>query len=175
MQPDKYGPMTLESFEGLIKMQVREKVFDPSKWDDCEQEARIRVWEILRDRPEVSRGYIARATGRRIAEVSIRGLTTGHSGKRGKSIDPLRRDCISLDALSADPCSHHPVYMVDDDKQRRVAEAISTLSPCQQEYVRQRFLEGKTLRKVTLSSRNWYEPRYGARDKLRDELRDLAA
>lgn len=83
----------------LYYAMAREFVRNPSLWDDCVQEAAIHVWRLQQRGLEHSPGYYHKAARRRIQEVSQRQTWTGHSGRNGKPIDPLRRPHDSLDVL----------------------------------------------------------------------------
>jgi DNA-directed RNA polymerase specialized sigma24 family protein len=77
------------------------EMVSPALRHDAAQEGLIKVWEVLRDRPTASWGYVRRAVRNRLIDISRRQTFTGHTGRRGKAIDPLRRPHESLEALSA--------------------------------------------------------------------------
>src|SRR5690242_6126383 len=82
----------------LYYAMVAEHVDDKSIWDDCAQEAAIKVWQLER-RGGYAPGQLHRAARRRIHEVATRQTWLGHTGTHGKPIDPLRRSHDSLDAI----------------------------------------------------------------------------
>lgn len=83
----------------LYYAMAREYVDDPSMWDDCVQEAAIHVWRLKLRGLDNPPAYYHKAARRRIKEVAVRQTWTGHSGKHGKAIDPLRRPHDSLDVI----------------------------------------------------------------------------
>jgi hypothetical protein len=89
----------LARIQPLVRAMVRERVEDPSIWDDCVQEALLRAWVIQNRGTDYSPRQVHAALRRRIAEVAGRGTWTGHSGRHGYPADPLRRPHDSLDQL----------------------------------------------------------------------------
>jgi DNA-directed RNA polymerase specialized sigma24 family protein len=89
----------IKTFRSIAGILAAELVRDRSLRADCEQEAMIRVWEILTRQPGASRPYIHKSIKRRIMEVSKRQTWVGHTGRRGVPIDPLRRPHVSMDSL----------------------------------------------------------------------------
>jgi DNA-directed RNA polymerase specialized sigma24 family protein len=85
--------------DSLLYVMAREHVEDSSMIDDCVQEARIKVWQVERAYGSKSPAYMNQVARRRIKEVSKRQTWTGHTGKHGKAIDPIRLPHESLDQL----------------------------------------------------------------------------
>lgn len=83
----------------LYYMMAAEHVDDPSIWEDCVQEAAIHVWRLQQRGLNQSHGYYMQAARRRIKEVSKRGTFLGYTSQRGRPVDPLRKGCLSLDAM----------------------------------------------------------------------------
>jgi hypothetical protein len=83
----------------LYYAMVAEHVADTSIWDDCIQEAAIHVWKLQQRGVEQTPAYYHKAARRRIKEVATRQTWTGHSGRHGKAVDPLRRPHDSLDLM----------------------------------------------------------------------------
>ncbi len=175
MQPDKYGPKTIESFEPLISLQLKELVPEREKWDDCRQEARIAVWRVLKECPDAPRAYVATATRNRIRVVAKSNLMFGDPGaKRGKPVDPLRRRTLPLDEVRVDTAESQATE-ADPYRVRRVRAAIASLPPAQQTHVYERFYEQRSRKDMSGSAMLWCRAGRGARDKLREALADLAA
>jgi DNA-directed RNA polymerase specialized sigma subunit, sigma24 homolog len=89
------------SYRPVSRAIAAELVYDRSLRDDCVQEALIRVWEILKREPDASRPYIHKSIKRRIMDISMRQTFTGHAGRQGVPVDPLRRPHNSLDEMLA--------------------------------------------------------------------------
>lgn len=89
----------LEQHRPMVWALVTEIVGNRALHQDAAQEGLIRVWQVLRDRPHASRAYIRRAVRNRLLDISRRQTFTGHTGRRGSPIDPLRRPHGSLDSL----------------------------------------------------------------------------
>lgn len=83
----------------LYYAMAKEHVDDPGMWDDCVQEAAIHVWRLQQRGGDHTLAYYHRSARRRIQEVAKRQTWTGHGGKNGKPIDPLRRPHDSLDQM----------------------------------------------------------------------------
>lgn len=90
----------------LFYAMAKEHVEDPNLWDDCVQEAAIRVWQLQRRGGDHSQAYYHQAARRRIKEVATRQTWLGHSGRHGKPIDPLRMAHDSLDAIHEARSAH---------------------------------------------------------------------
>lgn len=174
MQPDKEEATTVESFETLIQTQVRERVYDPAKWEDCAQEARIALWRIMQRRPNMPRSYYAAVTRNRIRLVSQTGIMLGSEGVRGQPVDPLRQGYVPFELIYSDVSPPAPVE-ADHAKVAKVREAISTLPETQQQHVHERFYEHIKQSEMSGSYMLWLRPVYGARAKLHEALKDLAA
>lgn len=89
--------MTYFPTDSLLTSMALEISHDRSMDDDLIQEARIHVWLVQQRKPGMSRAFYNKCARTRIAEVSKRQTFTGHTGKRGVPIDPLRRPHDSLD------------------------------------------------------------------------------
>lgn len=85
--------------DSLLKSMVLEHVNDRSWDDDLIQEARIHVWRVQSKKPGRSRAWYNKCARTRIREVAKRQTFTGHSGRRGYPMDPLRRPHDSLDEI----------------------------------------------------------------------------
>lgn len=177
MQPDKYGPLTLESFEPLINAYIYRKVQDRSIWEDCRQEARIIAWRVMQDRPDKPRQYIVTSIKNRINTVSARGSMTGSTCPQGFSVDPLRRSHDSIDALATRGL-HVAVSAESVDPQSDehltatiVRDAIRKLPKKQREHVAQVFYLGHSHRSASRSQVTWRR----AKQALSESLADLAA
>lgn len=177
MQPDKYGSKTLESFEPVIGVIVRDLVTNPTIWDDCKQEARIIVWRILNDRPDASRPYIHKAIANRVRNAAFYGQITGLTNPSGKTRDPLRGKFESLDDLGDkgfDAAATAPLEDPLSDESltaQMVRDAVVTLPEKQRHHVVKVFYLGYSHRQSGPIGHRWYP----AREKLRNQLKDLAA
>lgn len=90
----------------LYYAMAAEHVDDRSIWDDCVQEAAIHVWRLQQRGLDHPPRYYHLAARRRIKEVAKRGTWTGHTGRHGRPMDPLRRPHDSLDAMFETTSTH---------------------------------------------------------------------
>lgn len=94
--------MDLAKLRPLLYAMAREHVDNKALWDDVVQEAMIHVWKLVERNPDHPAAYFHKCARTRIQEASKRQTWTGHTGVRGKLIDPLRRSHWSLDQLTED-------------------------------------------------------------------------
>lgn len=132
----------------LSQIQVSEQSSDIGIRDDLIQEARIKIWQILQERPDAVTGLLSVATKYRIRELVQRGQKwTGMKGRQGLERDPLRREWTTTDdeewpllieaadVLSGVEMAYHHGEILD---------AIRALPLNHQEYVMLRFWGGFT-------------------------------
>lgn len=193
LTPDEEG--LLQRKERLIQIMVSERVTDPSIRDDVLQEARIRLIQVSRAKPDHGESYWHKAMNYRIREVSTRGNWTGHEGRRGwqdahrsKGRLSLNQQVASGDGdgaelgetliiedLSATEALHEVEFSYHHG---RIAEAIASLSPRHRAYVMQRFWGGRTHEEMGaemgVSDKTlWGEWDSQIRPALREALGDL--
>jgi len=127
--------MTLEQrltkLEPFIQIVASEVCHDASIRDDVMQEARIIVYKISKDHPEVGHGYYVNSVKRSILNSVQRRSWTGSERPRGAPIDPLRRDTdslqdpeISFDAAEDDPRLER---VESEDRYAQVRDAVAGL------------------------------------------------
>lgn len=148
--------------ERLLQIIVSERSSDPALRDDLLQEARIRLLEVSRAKPDKGEAYWHKAVGYRVREVAGRKNWTGKVGHRGwedamgasKKYDSLHRpissggdgevelgETLAIEDVLA-PLALEKVEVSYHDGE--IAQAISSLSPRQRAYVMQRFWGGRT-------------------------------
>lgn len=127
--------MTVESYEGLIRVIAYDHARNVPDIDDVLQEARLKVWQTLQDTPDASKALLAACIRNAVRNCVAHKLWTGHTRTQGKTdayahAVPMPE---GYDAAAAPMVGEPVVY------NPRVREAIAKLDERERKYVYDRF------------------------------------
>lgn len=120
----------LALIEPFIQIVTSEVCKDPSIREDVMQEARIVVYRIDRDHPDVGHGYYVSSVKNAIITAVRRRSWTGSERPHGSPIDPLRhsdRESFDLDKYDQPKVDYDLELVETGDIRRAVRKAVADL------------------------------------------------